>query len=140
MSLQMHNEDNELGLWCTPRLPRPGQARLVWRAYGDGKLRSPEAGPHRWLVQEAVRRSASEVFAAFCRVEMAEIDRAVALLPVPLPPGDAPGPQDRVVLEGGPANRPAPNHWPLYWFSEHGEGTHRRDGPFDPAYESADWF
>jgi hypothetical protein len=141
MSLQMHNEDNELGLWCTPRLPRPGQARLVWRAYGDGKLRSPEAGPHRWLVQEAVRRSAAEVFAAFCRVDMAPIDCAVALLPVPLPPGNAPGPEDRVVPEGGPANRrPGPNHWPLYWFSEHGDVTHRRGRPSDGAYESADWF
>jgi hypothetical protein len=140
MSRVMHDEDNTLGLWCTPRLQKSGQSRFVWRAYGDGVLRQPKADSHRRMVQEAIRRSAAEIFAAYCRVTLPESERAVALLPVPLGPGETPGPQDRTHTPGGAPDAAPPNHWPLYWFKSDGTVTRRTGEPSENHYKSASLF
>lgn len=113
MSKAMHDEDNELGLWCSTRDVR-ATPRVVWRAYGDGRLFRPEAAHHLAQVQELVRRSVWEIYQARLHVEVAPLDRAESYLPVPLSPDDAPGPAD-VFPDGAPHEAStAPNHLPLY--------------------------
>jgi hypothetical protein len=111
MTLTMHNEDNVEGLWCTTR--RPTEPREVWRAYGDGMLRGEPARAHLRRVQEAVRRSAAEVFAAYCDAETKVDQRAEAVLPVPLSPGERPSIRD-VLVDGSAGWSDVANHWPLY--------------------------
>jgi hypothetical protein len=108
MSHAMHAEDNGLGLWCTRRAPEV--PRVVWRAYGDGMLRKPQAASHLAQVQEAVRRSVAELFAALHGVEVPADEGAVARLPVPLAPGEGPRATDHVLGE----RDGVPNHFPLY--------------------------
>ena len=125
MSLRMHNEDNEAGLWCTTRLPMT--PRQVWRTYGDGLLTLAAAECHLRQVQEAVRRSAEEVFRAYCGAEMKPHARADALLPQPLPPGESPVATDRPPTDCVmPAH--APNGWPMYAIAPSGRVV-ERDGP-----------
>jgi hypothetical protein len=132
----MHAEDNKLGLWCTSRVPSPGGRRIVWRAYGDGMLRTGQAEPHLARVREAVRRSAAEVFHAFCGMPASEA-AAETLLPVVLPPGA--GPQAGDDLPGGNESlRRDTNHYPRYavWpdgrvgqrYGSPNEGLYRFDG------------
>ena len=124
MSLRMHNEDNEAGLWCTPRVPTT--PRQVWRAYGDGMLANDAADCHLRLVREAVRRSAEEVFRAYCGVGMPHRDRADALIPTPLSPGEEPGPTDEPPRGCIMPNAPA-NSWPLYDVAPSGRLVERLD-------------
>jgi hypothetical protein len=116
MSLAMHNEDNVNGLWCTSRLAQSDRSRLVWRAYGDGMLRDDVAVPHLKMTQEAVRRSAAEVFAAYCGATLPESERAEAILPMPLCGGQAPSDGDVLPDRSTAPVGSQPNPWPLYWF------------------------
>lgn len=133
MAHAMHCEDNTLGLWCTTR--HRFTTRWLWRGYGDSMLLEKEAKVHREMVEEAVRRSVAEVFAAACGVDLSPEDCAEAILPVPLPPGQGPVPGDKP-----PGNRfrglPAapPNHFPLY-ASVPGRGiAFRVGGPGENRY------
>jgi hypothetical protein len=134
MSLRMHAEDNELGLWCTTRLPRSPGERVVWRAYGDGLLRQEVAALHLQQVQEAVRRSAAEVFAAYCESQLPESDRAEAMLPIALPPGEAPRLADKLPDGAAVPLNQQPNHWPLYWFLDDGTVLRRTGAPHTGEY------
>jgi hypothetical protein len=87
MSLSLHTEDNKAGLWCRSRLRRRDGASIVWQVYGDGMLLREEATHNLYQVQEAVRRSAAEVFAASLNTELDLYDRGDAIVPIPLPPG-----------------------------------------------------
>jgi hypothetical protein len=113
MSKAMHDEDNRMGLFCTTLLEQT--PRIVWRAVGDGELLKGEAELHLAVVQEAVRRSAGEVFLRFCGTRDVQKEQtAEALLPVPLAAGSAPLPTDVHPFElGSPPSGP-PNHFPLY--------------------------
>jgi hypothetical protein len=131
MSKTMHDEDNRLGLWVRRRLGEPGQPPVVWLAYGDSKLRSDEAEVHRHQVVEAVRRSAAEVFGAYCGVELPLLERAEAMIPVALPPGVPADPTS------GNLSTPlalTPNHWPLYWFDASGRVLKRLGKPDQQDY------
>jgi hypothetical protein len=138
MSKSMHEEDNRLGLWCAPRVAQPGAARFVWRAYGDDSLRKPEAETHLVQVQEAVRRSAAEVFASYAGDVVAEQDRAEALIPVPLKYGAAPGLEDRLPGGGVLESAPRPNHYPMYWFASDGTVLQRGADPYENRYKPVD--
>lgn len=136
MSAGMHDEDNERGLWCTTRLCAEGKsagARIVWRAYGDGRLLADDACEHLTMVREAVRRSVAELYDAYAGRATPEADRAEAYIPVPLPPGATPSPGDRLPSGGAPAAE-APNHYPKYALCANGhigqrvgESAHYRD-------------
>lgn len=128
MAKKMHDEDNHVGLWCTARAQsRPGR-RVVWRAYGDGALAKPEAKAHFACVQEAVRVSAAEVFAAFAAAQPPNVGCAADLVPVPLPPGETPTDED-VLPNGYPAPRVRPNHYPLYTILPDGRVAKRAAAP-----------
>lgn len=131
MSKRMHDEDNALGLWCRPA---GGADRVVWRAYGDGKLLEPEAEAHLAKVREAIRRSAAEVFAASMEVTLTE--RAEDLVPVPLDPGASPRAVDRVLVPAGHVT--GPNHYPMYWFDANDRIWVRDGGPSENRYHSYD--
>jgi hypothetical protein len=136
MSKVMHEEDNTLGLWCTTRIADASGQRVVWRAYGDGMLRQKVAEQHKRQVQEAVRRSAAEVFAAFCATQLPEESGAEALLPIPLKPGE-PLRNTDILPDGTPAPGPFnshPNHWPKYWFRPDGKVLHRAEEPREGSY------
>lgn len=145
MAGMMHGEDNQLGLWCTPRTPTGDGSRVVWRAYGDGALRKTEAVVHLAQVQEAVRRSVAELFtvyaAAFMRGASVDDalamivagDRAEALIPVPLPAGAMPRAGD-VMPDGSPAPEVQPNPWPRYWLLADGRLAERLGGPDENRY------
>jgi hypothetical protein len=141
MCHQMHAEDNRLGLWCTRRIDAIGGAgagkRVVWRAFGDGMLRRPEAAMHLKQVEEAVRRSVAEVFAAYCGAQIPENERAEALLPVPLAPGERPSPRD-ALPDGTDAHAELENHWPLYWLLSDGRVARREGGPWESRYRYQD--
>lgn len=132
MSKKMHDEDNELGLWCTTLARQPGARREVWRAYGDGALGLPESKPHLERIQEAVRVSAAEVFAAFvggmCNEPPIDVGIAEALVPVPLPPGHAPDDED-ILPEGHTTQSFPPNHYPLYTLLDDGRVAERAGDP-----------
>jgi hypothetical protein len=114
MSKKMHDEDNALGLWCTHNVRAPGARRVVWRAYGDGHLFDKDAEVHLDIVREAVRRSAAEVYAMYCGIDIPEYERAEAVIPIPLAPGATPS------LAGDELHAPSTippnkaNHWPMY--------------------------
>jgi hypothetical protein len=115
MSKAMHDEDNKLGLWCATQATASSQHREIWRAYGDGRLRSDEARVHRKQVQEAVRRSSGEVFTAWVKKQASPAFTApvAEVLPVLLPPGDGPSANDKS-LDGNPFPDLPPNHEPMY--------------------------
>ena len=138
MSLKMHNEENAAGLWCCTRASLNERAKTVWRAYGDGKLLSSEGAHNLMQVQEAVRRSAAEIYAASVNVSLADADKAEAMLPVPLPPGVRPGPND--VLPGRLPLPAAlePNTYPLYWFDIAGRILVRDSDSFRDSYSYQD--
>lgn len=119
MSRDMHAEDNDQGLWVTPR--RSSRPRVVWRAYGDGRLLAPEAATHLAQVREAVRRSAGEVFAAFAlrRRDPPWQEPAIDLVPVPLAPGESPRAGD-VPPKAAPTLARGPNPFPLFWLDAAG--------------------
>lgn len=147
---KMHDEDNDRGLLVTTR--HAFGPRLVWRTYGDGKLETPD--PHYGLlhlamVQESVRRSAAEVIAVWRgEAPFAEAETAEALLPVPLPPGEAARPTDRLpdpcaLLNGSTAELHcgSVNHGPMYLTRRNGAETilYKRcsaAGEAHPRYES----
>jgi hypothetical protein len=139
MSHEMHAEDNRLGLWCTRRIDaaRGAGKRVVWRAFGDGMLRKPEAAMHLKQVEEAVRRSVAEVFAAYCGARIPEDERGEALLPVPLAPGERPSPLD-VLPDGSDARAEVQNHYPLYWLLSDGRIARREGGPWEARYRYQD--
>jgi hypothetical protein len=139
MSLSMHTEDNKIGLWCRSRRPRRDGTRIVWQAYGDGMLLRDEARHNLYQVQEAVRRSAAEMFAASRNTTLDELERADAIVPVPLPPGSGPRLNDRL-----PDNSPPPvdapnNSYPMYWFDEDGRVLVRRGHSWHQEYECRHW-
>lgn len=112
MSKQMHDEDNLYGLWCT--VTATTNPRVVWRAFGDGQLLDARAAPHLRQVQEAVRRSVWEVHQAWAGRDVLPHERAEAIIPVPLPPGQGPLPSD-VLPDGTPHPADAPgNHPPRF--------------------------
>jgi hypothetical protein len=145
MAATMHGEDNQLGLWCMRRTPKPDAPRIVWRVYGDGALRKPESTIHLAQVQEAVRRSVAEIFTVYaaastrgvpCCDTLATIppeERAEALIPVVLPPGTTPRPGD-VLPDETPAPQVTPNPWPLYWLLADGRLAERLGGPEQSRY------
>ncbi|MCK6588791.1 MAG: hypothetical protein L6Q76_14545, partial [Polyangiaceae bacterium] len=138
MSHEMHAEDNRLGLWCMRRIDAMrGGNRVVWRVFGDGMLRRSEAAMHLMQIEEAVRRSVAEVFAAYCGAQIPEEERAEALIPVPLPPGQRPGARD-ALPDGSDARAELPNHWPLYWLLSDGRLARRDGGPFEDQYRYQD--
>lgn len=134
MAHSMHCEDNKLGLWCTTRLAE--EPRRVWHAYGDAMLFKKEARVHLEMVREAVRRSAAEVFAAFCGITLPMAQRAEAILPIPLAAGRGPKPGD--LLPGRGVETPAegqPNHFPLYcWLPASQVLARRVSGPHENLY------
>jgi hypothetical protein len=136
MSLRMHNEDNEAGLWCTTRTPTA--PRRVWRAFGDGMLAKDEAACHLRQVQEAVRRSAEEIFRAYCGAEMPPGPRAVDLVPQPLPPGDSPDTIVDVPPEGCPWPTDMPNGWPMYAIAPSGRVIERAGTASENRYRYVD--
>jgi hypothetical protein len=113
MAHDMHCEDNNSGLWLTPRFA--SRQRVVWRGYGDDMLHKQEAGFHFLLVRRAVARSAAEVFARYCGVVIPEGKRAEDMIPVVLPAGETPRRGD-VLPDGTPAPQTNPNTYPLYWW------------------------
>lgn len=120
-SHRMHQEDNARGLWVTTLVP--SRPRVVWQALGDARLR--DAPLHLAQVQEAVRRSAGEVFATWCGEPWPQQHAAEALLPVALAPGEQLRHSD-VLPDGSVAPADAsPNHWPLFWFSSEGRVLRR---------------
>ena len=127
MSKRMHDEDNALGLWCRPRQG----SGPIWRTYGDGKLRSSDALEHKQQVREAVRRSSAEVFAMYMGETTPPQKRAEALVPIPLPPGEAPSQTDIILNKPGPRK---PNHYPLFWFDAAGRVIERKGSPSDNSY------
>lgn len=122
-SHRMHQEDNARGLWVTTRAS--STPRVVWQAAGDAHLRA--APLHLAQVQEAVRRSAAEVFAVWCGEPWPREQAAEALLPVPLAPGERPARSDVLPNGGVPGDAP-PNHWPLFWFTSEGRVLQRVGG------------
>ncbi len=126
MSKAMHDEDNKLGLWCATQATASSQSRVVWRAYGDGRLRSDEARVHCKQVQEAVRRSSGEVFAAWVtRKTSPTLKEPVAdVLPVLMAAGDAPGARDVSPYGDELPHHPA-NHRPMYAIGPKGEWIFR---------------
>jgi hypothetical protein len=134
MAKKMHGEDNERGLWCRTLGPAPG-ARVVWRAYGDDALLTSEA--HLAQVQEAVRRSVAEVFAAYASVAVPDAARAEQLLPVPLPPGQGPRTGDHVLGARGAAQGEA-NHYPLYAAQADGRLVERAGDLYTNEYRPFD--
>jgi hypothetical protein len=120
-SHRMHQEDNARGLWVTTR--EASAPRVVWHASGDAQLRA--APLHLAQVQEGVRRSAAEVFAAWCDEPWPSAQAAEALLPVALAPGTGPGRADVLPNGGAPPGDARPNHWPLFWFSSEGQVLRR---------------
>ena len=139
MTKSMHDEDNLHGLWVTTgAAPAPGRPRTVWLARGDGMLLADEARAHLRMVQEAVRRSAAEVFAAFAGLELPADERGSALIPVALPPGTRPRLTD-VGVEGESLPADArPNGWPLYWFDADGTVIRRLGEPDENRYRPID--
>lgn len=131
MAHAMHGEDNRLGLWCTTRGLNPPGNRTVWRAFGDGYLQRDEARPHLVRVQEAVRSSVAEVFAAYCGAADAGEAPATAHVPVPLPPGDGPTAADTADTKVAPSTK---NHYPMYWLTADGCIARREGGPDSPNY------
>lgn len=136
MSHRMHDEDNHLGLWCMTRQSRQQRSRVVWQTYGDGMLRRDVAALHLKQVQEAVRRSAAEVFASFCGTRLPVMERAEAILPIPLPPGSPFFDSD--VFPHGQAipQGTKPNHWPLYWFRSDHTVLERIGRPYQNLYRA----
>jgi hypothetical protein len=131
LSHRMHQEDNQLGLWCVARAPAAG-ARRVWRAYGDGMLRTEPAAAHLAQVREAVRRSSQEIFAAYLgAAPVRGSEAAEALIPVPLAPGKVLSPLDDVL---GGAERRLLNHYPLVWLLDDGRLALRDGGPTSHNY------
>ncbi|MFO0576488.1 MAG: hypothetical protein U1A78_20990 [Polyangia bacterium] len=123
MAHSMHDEDNKLGLWCTTRVPQT--PRVVWRAYGDAMLLKPEAEAHLAMIQEAVRRSAAEVFLRYCGVsDVPEAETGEALLPVALAAGTAPRSEDVLPFDLGSPDTEPPNHFPLYALVDSGKPKH----------------
>lgn len=114
----MHAEDNAHGLWVAARGSLGSNARIVWRAYGDGMLRTDQAATHLAQVTEAVRLSAREVFAASCGVSVMENECAEWWLPHPLAAGETPRASDQVL---GDADPTVANHYPLYWLLPTGD-------------------
>lgn len=141
MSKRMHDEDNRKGLWVTP-LQRGDGPRVVWRAYGDDCLFKPEAKAHFAQIQEAVRRSAAEVFAAYCEgasgMPVQAGPRAEELIPVPLLPGEGPAPASDVLPDGQSSfpDHP-PNHAPMYRLLEDGRVAERVFGKYVPLERPA---
>jgi len=127
----MHAEDNRLGLWCAARGTADGARRTVWRAFGDGMLRTDEAAAHRQQVREAVRRSAAEVFAASRGVRVEPERTGEYLIPQPLASGERPRAGD-VVL--GDLDQSVANHYPRYWLLADGHIANRVGGPDEPGY------
>lgn len=118
MSMKMHDEDNEQGLWVRTRHAVESD-RLVWRAYGDGSLLKDEATVHLRMVQTAVQRSVAEVFDAARGRVTAPGEVASLLVPIALEPEADPA------KEGKPADgrqwrdvaelvKTPHNHRPLY--------------------------
>ncbi|MBI4951274.1 MAG: hypothetical protein HY908_04520 [Myxococcales bacterium] len=137
-SVAAHNEDNQ-GLWVRMRRGPAKGARVVWRAYGDSYLRTPESLQHLEMVREAVRRSTAEVLLT-CAGEKLPAILAEHLIPVPLAPGEGPAPGDAppdAALLGPkhasaerPTGVPGHNGFPLYALSSAGVlGRRRGDGP-----------
>lgn len=94
---EMHCEDNKSGLWCTTNQEQT--PRRVWLAFGDAMLFSPRSlKRHVKVVQEAVRRSVEEVAAAYDGQSLPVEEQAMALVPVPLPPGEQPTEDDVLPL------------------------------------------
>jgi hypothetical protein len=134
MSKAMHDEDNQLGLWCTTTgAPRVGP-RVVWRAFGDGRLLDAAAQPHLLRVQEAVRRSVWELHLAQRGIEVAPDERAETHIPVPLPPGLGPAPSDVRPDGVSYAAGAAGNHQPLYALLANGHLGERAGGPMVALY------
>src|SRR6185295_7791592 len=127
MSKAMHDEDNAVGLWCTTLAPAAGP-RVVWRAFGDGKLLHPDAGRHLLQVQEAVRRSVWELYEAHAGRGVAADQRAECWVPVPLAPGQAPVAADVFPNGTAHAGGAAPNHAPLYALLPDGHVGERQGG------------
>lgn len=147
MSKRIHDEDNRDGLWVTTMNPAEGErrtgaagTRVVWRAYGDDALESPNAKVHLAQIQESVRRSTAEVFGAYCAahdgVEPPALPRAEDLVPAPLPPGEGPGPGD-VSPDGGAFPDLPANHPPMYKILDDGRVAQRVLGRFVPLELSA---
>lgn len=98
-----------------------------------------EAHHNLYQVQEAVRRSAAEVFAASRNVTMNEVDRADAIVPVPLLPGTGPGLNDRLPDNSPPPVNAQRNSYPLYWFDRDGKILVRTGDPSQQIYEFQHW-
>jgi hypothetical protein len=128
----MHAEDNQLGLWVAARGTLDQPQRTIWRAYGDGLLRTDPAMVHREKVTEAVRRSAAEVYAAWEGHEVKADKRAEWLIPFPLRAGTTPADADKV--EGNLERLKEPNHYPMYWLLPNGKMATRVGGPVEPTY------
>jgi hypothetical protein len=139
MSKRIHDEDNREGLWVTPMKPSEG-ARVVWRAYGDDSLQIDEARAHLAQIQEAVRRSTAEVFAAYCAVRAGVSPQAMPaaedLVPVPLPPGEGPVDTD-VSPDGTPLPDLPPNRPPLYKILDDGRVAERGRNGYVPLESRA---
>lgn len=135
MSKRFHDEDNEKGLWVTTFRPSGGR-RAVWRAFGDDSLQIDEAKTHLAQIQEAVRRSAAEVFAAYCaaRKDAAapEMPRGEDLIPVPLAAGEGPDPVADASPDGGDLPDFPPNHLPMFKVLDDGSIAERIHGRHVP--------
>ena len=95
--------------------------RTVWQAFGDGMLRQDMARQHLLQVQEAVHRSAAEIFYAFHDVSIEQSECADAIIPIPLSPTESL--QFKDILPDGnapPWRNQKQTIGPLYWF------THKR--------------
>jgi hypothetical protein len=128
MSKRFHDEDNREGLWVRP-LRFQGEKRPVWRAFGDDWFSIDDAAIHRAQVQESVRRSAAEVFAAYCaarkEADLPELPAGEDLVAVPLAPGEAPDLASDASPGGGALSHFPPNRPPLYKVLDDGRVAER---------------
>jgi hypothetical protein len=132
MSKAMHDEDNKAGMWVTTR--KPTNPRVVWRAYGDGRLLIADAKHHLAQVQEAVRRSVWELYEANAQRPVPDAERAEHLLPVPLPPNHGPKATDVFPDGTKPVAGDRPNHAPLYVLLPNGHIGERHGAPDSERY------
>lgn len=133
MSKDMHDEDNARGLWVTTTTPSLTK-RVVWRAYGDGRLLTKAAAPHLEQVREAVRRSVWEIHEVHAGRAVAADQLAEGLIPRPLGPRQGPLATDVMPNGESHVGDAEGNHPPLFAVLPGGHIGQRQGSPNGGTY------